>query len=82
MAIKNNIASTELSTDPDRILCRQKVTNMLLYKCSKETLLSRREVETNVWFIKELITKGKLATVNRFERSRLERLPFVFAHSH
>jgi len=24
MAIKNNIASTELSTDPDRILCRQK----------------------------------------------------------
>lgn len=29
MAIKNNIASTELSTDPDRILCRQKVANLL-----------------------------------------------------
>ena len=28
MAIKNNIASTELSTDPDRILCRQKVRNV------------------------------------------------------
>ena len=33
MAIKNNIASTELTTDPDRILCRQKVVlivNLLL----------------------------------------------------
>ncbi|XP_068702366.1 spermatogenesis-associated protein 4-like isoform X2 [Montipora foliosa] len=29
MAIKNNIASTELSTDPDRILCRQKAQNII-----------------------------------------------------
>lgn len=29
MAIKNNIASTELTTDPDRILCRQKAQNII-----------------------------------------------------
>ncbi|KAJ7371857.1 spermatogenesis-associated protein 4 [Desmophyllum pertusum] len=29
MAIKNNIANTELSTDPDRILCRQKAQSII-----------------------------------------------------
>lgn len=35
-AIKNNIANTELSTDPDRILCQQKVRMLYLH----ETLLN------------------------------------------